>query len=301
MKKFLELIKIKHWIKNTFIFGPLIFSLYLLQFDKVLRTLIAFFAFSFVSVLVYILNDIKDKDSDASHPIKALRPIASGQIKPAKALFVGLLFGITGFGLAVYLGMPSFLVVSLYFILNIFYILILKNFVILDVIIISIGFCLRVLLGAFVISVTLSNWMLFTTFAVSLMLGFGKRRHELEYLGLKAQSHRNSLKEYDKPFLDMLIMASTSITIISYALYTMDPDVTRKFGTEGLIYTVPFVLYGLFRYLHLVHSKGKGGKPQEVVVNDPGIIITVVLWFILIILLIYFKDVFKFNIFSPNT
>ena len=295
MKLFLQLIRLKHWIKNLIIFAPIIFALQLFNYDKLIKSLIAFLCFSFVSVLVYIINDIKDKNNDSLHEIKKQRPIASSKIKPIVAIIIGSLFAIPGFVFSIILGIPSTLIIFIYFVINIFYTFIFKNFVILDVFIISLGFCLRVLLGSVAINVYLSYWMLLTTFSGSLIIGFGKRRHELDLLGEDASNHRNILAEYNKNILDIMIIISTSITIISYTLYTINEDIINKFGTAGLIITVPFVLYGLFRYLLLIYCKGKGGSPEELVINDPGIIISVILWFIVILLQIYFKDLINLN------
>lgn len=295
MKIFLQLIRLKQWIKNLIIFAPIIFALQLFNNIQLRKSFLAFIAFSFVTVFVYIINDIKDKKKDSLHEIKKLRPIASGEINPLTAVIIGSLFAILGFVLSFFLGLPSFLIILIYFVLNILYTFILKNFVILDVFIISLGFCLRVLLGAAVIKVNLSHWMLLTTFAGSLIIGFGKRRHELDLLGVNAENHRNILAEYNKNILDIMIVISTSITAMSYTLYTINQDIINKFGTAGLIITVPFILYGLFRYLLLIYCKGKGGSPEELIINDPGIIISGILWFIVILLQIYFKDVFNFN------
>ena len=298
MKKittFFQLIRVRHWIKNLFIFAPLIFALYLFDYSKLTRTIVAFISFSFISVLIYILNDIKDKKSDAMHDVKRLRPIASNLVKPYTALIIGIVFFIIGIILACYLGIKPLSIMLIYVVINILYSFIFKNFVIVDVFFISIGFCLRVLLGSIVINVVLSHWMLITTFTISLIIGFGKRRHELELLGKNAGHHRNNLNEYNKTFLDMLIIISTSITAIGYTLYTINTDIINKFGTAGLIFTIPFVYYGLFRYLLLIYCKGKGGSPEELVVTDPGIIIAVILWFIVILLQIYFKDLIQLN------
>ncbi len=295
MKIFFQLIRLRHWLKNLFIFAPLIFALHLFNYEKLIKSIIAFVCFSFVSVLVYIINDIKDKKNDSLHEIKKLRPIASGKVKPIFAIFIGLLFGIPGLLFSLILGIPSASIILIYLIITILYTYIFKNFVILDVFIISLGFCLRVLLGSTAIGVTLSHWMLLTTFSISLIIGFGKRRHELDLLGDDAPNHRNILAEYNKNILDIMIIISTSITAISYALYTMNEDIINKFGTAGLILTVPFVLYGLFRYLLLIYCKGKGGSPEELIINDPGIIISVILWLVVILLQIYFNDLINFN------
>jgi decaprenyl-phosphate phosphoribosyltransferase len=291
MKTFLKLIRIKHWIKNLFVFAPLFFAKELFLFDKIISTILAFFSITFISVLIYIINDIKDRKSDSVHSIKKERPIAAGIIKPFNALLVGFLFAIIGIIILLFLDKYSKIIIAAYFVINILYTYYLKNITILDVFIIAVSFCLRVLLGATVIYVHLSYWMLFTTFTVSLIIGFGKRRHELELLKNEATSHRINLKNYTKNLLDILIMISTSLTIINYTLYTMDHEVTTKFGTGGLILTVPFVIYGLFRYLLLIYCRDKGGSPEELVVTDIGIILTVTFWFLVLMLQIYFKDI----------
>jgi len=289
MKTFLKLIRVKHWIKNLFVFAPLFFAKELFHFEMLTKSLIAFFSITFISVLVYIINDIIDKKTDAVHKIKKERPIASGKVKPLSAFLLGLIFFIIGFLFLLLLDNASKLIIISYFILNILYTFFFKHVTILDVFIIAAGFCLRVLLGAIVINVTLSYWMLFTTFTVSLIIGFGKRRHELEFLGEEAKHHRKNFKDYNKPLLDILIIISTTLTIINYTLYTMDADIIKKFGTGGLILTVPFVIYGLFRYLLLIYCKDKGGSPEELVTNDIGLIISVVLWVISILGFVYFK------------
>ena len=291
MNTFLKLIRIKHWIKNLFVFAPLFFAKELFHLDNILNSLLAFFSITCISVLNYIINDIKDKDSDAIHKIKKERPIAAGKIKPLKGLIIGLCFALIGIIILIFLDKYSRIIIASYFIIvNILYTYYFKHITILDVFIIAVSFCLRVLLGATVIHVQLSYWMLFTTFTVSLIIGFGKRRHESELLKEDAKEHRINLKHYNKNLLDILIMISTSLTIISYTLYTMDHEVTSKFGTGGLIFTVPFVIYGLFRYLLLIYYKEKGGSPEELVVTDIGIILSVCFWFLTLMIQIYFKD-----------
>lgn len=290
MKTFFKLIKINHWVKNLFIFAPLTFSLHLFDLISLIRAIIIFFSFSFVSVFVYIINDIKDKEIDLAHPQKALRPIASGKIKPVTALFIGTLFCITGIIIALYINLLTVLILLTYFLINILYSFKLKNIVILDVFIIAAGFCLRVLIGSVAINVPLSNWMLLTTFTISLMLGFGKRRHELVLLKDNADNHRGILSEYNKEILEIMIIISTSITAISYALYTMESAAIDKFNTKHLILTVPIVIFGLFRYLLLVYRKDKGGAPEKLVISDPGIIFAVILWFLVILFLLYFNN-----------
>jgi decaprenyl-phosphate phosphoribosyltransferase len=303
MKTFFELIKIKHWVKNFFIFAPIVFALQLFHLDKLLTVIATFFAFSFSAVFIYIFNDIKDKNMDSIHPEKSKRPIASGKIDTKIAMLIGIIFLITGLIISLFIGFFTTLIILIYVIMNILYTFYLKNIVILDVFIIAIGFCLRVLAGSVAINVELSNWMILATFSISLIIGFGKRRHELDILGNDASSHRKNLFEYNKEFLDMLIGIATSITALSYALYTMDNEVIAKLGTDKLIFTFPFVLYGLYRYLLLVYFKKKGGNPEELVVTDVGIILSVILWIIAVVVLVYLKNdihnlFINFNLFT---
>lgn len=279
---FLKLIRIKQWLKNIFIFAPLIFSGHLLNIDDFIKIVITFFAFSLVCVFVYIINDIYDKEQDVMHPKKKLRPIASGKVSPTVALIIGIISFTIGITFAFFTGKYITIVALLiYTALNLLYTFLLKQCIILDVFIIAVGFCIRVITGAIVIDVTTSQWIISTTFAVSLVLGFGKRRHELLSLKHEAAEHREILGEYTPQLLNSMICISTSITAVSYLFYTMESKVSK------LLYTFPLVLYALFRYLYLVYDKNKGGKPEEDLINDKGIIVATVLWGIMIIGILY--------------
>ncbi|HOJ63479.1 MAG TPA: decaprenyl-phosphate phosphoribosyltransferase [Spirochaetota bacterium] len=296
MKDFFRLIKIKHWTKNIFfIYAPLIFSLNLFDIKKLFYSTLTVISFSFVSVLVYIINDIKDKENDKIHPEKSKRPIASGRISIILALIIGIIFFIVGLFISFLVGIKITLIVLLYLIINLLYTFFIKNIIIVDVFFIAIGFCLRVLIGAVAINVELSNWMIFSTFFISLFLGFGKRRNEIVLLGDEALNHRSNYREYKKEIIDFFIIITASITAIGYSLYTMDMKVMEKLHTNNLLYTVPFVLYGLFRYLYLIYGKNKGGNPEDIVLKDPGIIITVLLWAFFVIFFIYFRNINIFN------
>ncbi len=293
MKTFLELVKIKHWIKNIFIFAPLVFSLQLLQVEKIINEIVAFFSFICISVFVYIINDLIDAGNDAKHPVKSLRPIASGRINKKIGFSIGFVFFVIGLFLSFFLKFNATIIVLSYLVMNILYSFFLKKVIILDVFVIAIGFCLRVLIGSIAIDVPLSNWMLLTTFSISLIFGFSKRRHEILVLGVNFHHHRERLKDYNKEFLDIMICISMAITIISYAIWAMDPAVIDKIHSENLLLTLPFVLFGLFRYLMLIYSREKGGNPEELVATDPGIIISVVLYLVTVFILVYFKDFFN--------
>jgi 4-hydroxybenzoate polyprenyltransferase len=279
---FLKLIRIKQWLKNVFIFAPLVFSHHLLNTDDIVKTIVIFFAFSLVSVLVYIINDIHDCKQDSVHPRKKTRPIASGAISKPLALTIGLVAFLLGTVLAYSTKEPMTLIpLSVYLILNLLYTFFLKNVLVLDVFIIALGFCIRVIIGAVAIDVVPSQWIISTTFAVSLVLGFGKRRHELLSLKNEAVEHREILNEYTPRLLDIMIGTSSSITAISYMFYTMES------GISGLFYTFLPVLYALFRYLYLIYDKNKGGRPEDDLFNDKGIIIAVILWGLMIIGILY--------------
>lgn len=292
MKDFFNLIKIKHWTKNIFfIYAPLIFSLKLFEINSFICSTLTVITFSFVSILVYIINDIKDKKSDAIHPKKSKRPIALGKISIQKALIIGIIFFIIGIFISLFINIKVTLILLLYLIINLSYTFIFKHIVILDIFFIGVGFCLRVLIGSIAINVELSNWMIFSTFFISLFLGFGKRRNEIILLGEEALNHRNNYKEYKKEVLDLFIIITATITALGYALYTMDSKVMEKLHSNNLLYTVPFVLYGIFRYLYLIYCKNKGGNPEDIVIKDPGIIISILLWLSFVIFLIYFKNI----------
>lgn len=282
-KTFLRLIRVKQWMKNIFIFAPLIFSLHLLNIQDITKTVTVFFAFSLVSVLVYIINDIHDCKQDAIHPEKKSRPIASGTVSKSQALITGIILFIAGISIAFLAKRPQVIITLLaYLIINMLYTFFLKQIAILDVFIIAVGFCIRVIIGAVAIDVQPSQWIISTTFAISLVLGFGKRRHELLSLKQEAVEHREILGEYTPRLLDIMIAVSSSITAISYMFYTMESGISKLF------YTFPLVLYALFRYLYLIYDKNKGGKPEEDLINDKGIIITVILWGLMIIGILYY-------------
>lgn len=280
---FLQLIRIKQWMKNIFIFAPLIFSHHLLNIQDITKTITVFFTFSLVSVLVYIINDIHDCKQDAIHPEKKSRPIASGTVSKSQALITGIILFIAGISIAFLAKRPQVIITLLvYLIINMLYTFFLKQIAILDVFIIAVGFCIRVIIGAVAIDVQPSQWIISTTFAISLVLGFGKRRHELLSLKQEAVEHREILGEYTPRLLDIMIAVSSSITAISYMFYTMESGISKLF------YTFPLVLYALFRYLYLIYDKNKGGKPEEDLINDKGIIITVILWGLMIIGILYY-------------
>lgn len=285
---YIHLLRPKHWIKNLFVFAALIFSLNLFNIVKLTASLQAFFAFCLASSFVYIINDIIDIEQDRKHPKKRNRPIASGKISIKNAIIISIICLITSITLAYFINLNTLIIITVYILVNIFYSMKIKNVVILDVMSIALGFILRMIAGATAINISFSNWILLTTLFISLFLGFGKRRGEILLTNNNTQKNTRLVIElYSMQFLDYMIISSVTLTIISYALYTIDSEVMKRFGTDKLIYTVPLVIYGIFRYLYVIYRSDSDGDPTEVVLKDKSIISVVLLWILLVIGLIY--------------
>jgi 4-hydroxybenzoate polyprenyltransferase len=256
-----------------------------------LAALQAFIAFGFASGAVYTFNDIFDVDVDKRHPRKKHRPIASGKVSimTASCFVIFLLAGSLSIAYAIRTEKHNQLVATIiaYLVVNLFYSIKGKHVVIGDAFCIAIGFVLRVICGAYAIGVHPSGWIVITTFFLSLFLGFGKRRNEILALEADSAHHRPVLEKYNLSFLDNVIMSTGAISIISYALYTLDHEVIEKFGTEKLIYTAPFVAYGIFRYTHLL-MRNKEGDPTEVIVQDRTLLIVAIAWFLSAYAIIYY-------------
>jgi len=278
----------RQWTKNVFIFAALVFDKQLFVFDSFLRTLAGFALFCLISSSVYIFNDLADVEADRQHPEKKNRPIASGKLPVSIAWTAGIAFVIIALGLS-YLLAPAFaLVVAAYFILNLAYSNSLKHVAILDVLIISLGFVLRVGAGVTLIAVErFSPWLYIVMFLLSLFLGFGKRRAELALLAHGAGSHRKVLDGYTLPLLDQYIMIVSGTTIVAYSLYTFSaPNVPEN---HSMMLTIPFMVYAIFRYLYLIEVKHAGGTPEEVLLSDRPFQISMLLWAVTVIVIFYFS------------
>ncbi|MGD9400892.1 MAG: decaprenyl-phosphate phosphoribosyltransferase [bacterium] len=280
------------WSKNLVVLAALMFSRNLFNPEMALRSLEAFGVFCLLSASIYIFNDVRDYERDRVHPVKSGRPIASGSIPRSGALIFGVLLGLGGLVLASLLGTGFFRAGLVYYFLMIVYSLGLKNAVVLDVLIISIGFVLRAIAGVEVLKaiqpgVLISPWLLVCTLFLALFLGFNKRRHEVTLLSEEAARHRKSLDDYTVEFLDAVIAVVTAATVIAYSIYTIWPATVAKFNTAGLIYTVPFVVYGLFRYMHLVIVKHRGGSPSEILASDVPLVVDIILWLVVAGLVLY--------------
>lgn len=284
----------QQWVKNLFIFAPMIFALHFFQLDYLRDSFIAFFLFGFVTGSIYVVNDCVDRASDSIHPTKKYRPIASGKLN-VKTAVMGVVFVlILDLALIFQFNRDFFWISVIYIVLNVFYSFYFKKVVILDVMIIAFGFVLRVLIGGVINSIALSPWILIMTFLISIFLGLIKRRQELVELNLNSKPEsqpantRKTLNLYNIPLLDQLISVTTATTLISYTMYVVNPVTQSKFNTENLFFTIPFVLFGIFRYLFLVYSRDKGENPEEIFFSDLPFSLNIVLWVIVFILVIYF-------------
>jgi len=278
----------RQWTKNLILFAALIFSQNIFSPLLLFRAVAAFAIFCFLSGCVYIINDLLDLKQDQIHPIKSKRPLASGRLKPATAVIAAIALFCLSFGSAAAFTNLTFMLVALiYFVLQLAYSTLLKHVVILDVFCIAAGFVLRAIGGAEVIDVPFSTWLLFCTMLLSLFLALSKRRHELLLLEDDAVHHRKILFEYSPYLLDQMISVVTASTVITYTLYTVSEDTVSKFGTDRLKFTIPFVLYGIFRYLYLIHQKNEGGSPEHVLLNDLPLIICVLLYGLTVGLILY--------------
>ena len=277
------------WTKNVFIFGALIFAQRLDHGVDVLRTAAAFVLFCALSGAVYIFNDLVDLEKDRAHVKKRSRPIASGQIAPVAAAAFGIALAALAMAGAFTLSSGFGVVAVIYLAVNLLYSFYIKGLVILDVMTVALGFVLRAVGGAEVISVPISEWLILCTTLLALFLGFCKRRNELTLLQAAAADHRAILREYSVAFLDQMISVVTASTVIAYAFYAMSPEVQTKLHTRYLGLTVPFVLYGIFRYLYLLNMKGEGGNPAHTLLHDRPLMANVLLWGLTCIALLYFK------------
>ena len=280
IKELITTMRPKQWYKNLVIFAGIIFSLNLLNFQMWLDVISAFAIFCMLSGSEYIINDIIDVEKDRKHPKKCKRPIASGKLKVSHALLFAIILIIVAGGGA-YLINTQFLVVSItYFLLILSYSLFLKHLIIVDILVISIGFVIRAVAGCLAINVFISPWLVICAFLLALFLALGKRRHELILLAENAKEHRRILEGYSVEMLDQMISITTGALIISYSLYTFLAD------NNYMMLTIPLVIYGLFRYLFLVHAKNFGGE-TEIIFKDKGMVICMVLWAVLVVLILY--------------
>jgi 4-hydroxybenzoate polyprenyltransferase len=277
----------EQWTKNLLIFAGLLFARRLFNPGAAAEAGFAFVIFCALSGAVYVINDVLDRESDRQHPTKARRPIASGALPVPAAAGTAAVLVVAGLGAAFELNVRFGIVAAAYLGLLALYSALLKHIVIIDVLTIAMGFVLRAIAGAVAIEVEISHWLLVCTFLLALFIALAKRRHELVLLTNTATSHRPILSEYTPYLLDQMIAVVTASTLIAYVFYTISPDTQQKFGTPWLGLTIPFPLYGILRYLYLVHQREGGGSPSDLLLTDRPMLVCVVLWVLAVALIIY--------------
>lgn len=272
----LRLLRPKHWVKNVFVLAPLFLAFRFNDLEAVIASLAGFAGFSLAASAVYVGNDIVDREKDRLHETKRYRPVASGRVSVPLALMVLVLLVAASVSMAFALAPMAGVITLTYLVLNTAYSLGLKNVVIIDVFVIAAGFVLRVWMGAEVIDVPVSQWTILITIFLSLFLGFSKRRNEIEKT--EAWKHRGVLDAYSPDLLTIYIVMSAVLTITAYTFYTIDESITARFDPAVLIYSIPVVVFGLFRYMLLVIGRGEGGDVAELVTKDLPIVLSVIVW-----------------------
>jgi 4-hydroxybenzoate polyprenyltransferase len=274
----LQALRPEQWVKNLVVLAALLFGQKLTDVGAVTRSLAALAIFCALSGCVYLLNDLRDMERDRLHPAKRQRPLASGRLRPAVAWVAAPVLALAAMAASLTLPPAFSWCAAGYLVLNMAYSFGLKNVVILDILAVAGGFVLRAVAGAVVIPVEFSNWLVLCTLFLALFMVAGKRRHELTLLQAEAGGHRASLEEYSIGFLDQMITVVLSATVVAYSLYALSPEVANRLHTQAMPWTVPFVLYGIFRYLYLIHHRGEGGNPTRILFTDRPLMIAVVLW-----------------------
>jgi len=286
LRNLVKSFRVKQWLKNGFVFAGLLFDGQLFNSIPFARTLIGFVIFSFVTSSVYLVNDMIDINADKNHPLKRYRPLAAGKITITQAIIAAIILTIISLSGAYYLSSTFFIICGFYLVINLFYSKWLKHIPILDVMIIALGFVLRVAGGVSLITVKrFSPWLYVLTTLLALYIGFGKRRAELVLLEGNANQHRSVLEGYTLGFLDQLITIVSSTTIAAYCLYTFStPGISEGYA---MMLTIPFVMFGIFRYLYLLQVQQAGGAPEEILLQDRPLQITVLLYGISILIISY--------------
>jgi 4-hydroxybenzoate polyprenyltransferase len=280
------------WTKNLVVFAALIFARRLFDLASVVAAFEAFVIFCFLSGVVYLVNDVVDRESDGRHPLKCRRPIAAGELPVGTALAAAGLLCAVAIAAAFTLGWRFGVVAAVYVSLLVLYSGPLRHLVIIDVLTVAIGFVLRAVAGAVAIDVLISRWLFVCTILLALFIVLAKRRHELVLLGDDAISHRAILGEYTPYLLDQMMVVVAAATLIAYIFYSISDDTAAKFDTEWLGLTIPFPLYGIFRYLYLVHQREGGGSPSDLLLHDRPMLACVTLWVVAVVLIIYRQRVF---------
>jgi UbiA prenyltransferase family protein len=275
---FVAALRPRQWVRNLLVFVPVIFAQKVFDRPHLVRAAIAAVAFTLLASGIYLFNDLSDRERDQAHPHKRSRPIASGALPVAAATWGMLPLLAGGLLIGLWLGPASALVCAAYVVLQGLYSVVLKNVPILDLFIVAAGYVLRVVLGATAVDVPISNWLYICIMLAALFLVMSKRRHELVLLEGGAGRHRENLDAYTPHLLDQMIAVVTASTLVAYSMYTVSDETVKKFGTDNLKFTIPFVLYGIFRYLFLVHRRQEGGSPDRAIFTDVPLLIDILLF-----------------------
>lgn len=280
------------WAKNSFVLAPLVFGGLLNDVDAVGRGLLALAAFCCAASAVYLLNDLSDRDEDRKHPRKRLRPIAAGTLPVPVAYAALAALAASAFAISWRLGSGFGAILAAYLALNLLYTYWFKHMVILDVMSISLGFVLRIEAGAQAMGVEVSRWLFLCTIFLALFLAFSKRRHEITLLAGSASEQRKVLDHYSPAFLDQMINVVTASSVLAYALYAVAPETVEKYHTQNLIFTIPLVLYGIFRYLYLMYQSADERNPTEAILRDPPFLVNILLWGLAVVWIVYGRSLF---------
>ena len=283
----IKLLRLKQWIKNGFILFPLIFSGQLYDFYRLMQCWLTFFGFCLISSSMYILNDFLDAPTDRSHPQKSQRPLAQKRFTALQVSMIILSIMALGLWICLKADAMILFMAIFYIIIHLIYNVCARKIVILDVIFIAAGFQIRIWAGSFAAGVLPSVWLQLCVFLLALFLGFTKRRHEISSLKNHAPEHRSVLAHYTTYLLDQIIIICSTLTIVFYGLYAISPEIIGRLGNHNLLYSIGFVIYGIFRYLYLVHVKKMGGDPGELLFYDKPLMINIFLWIIYIMVLLY--------------
>jgi len=288
---YLKLLRPKDWAKNLFLFVPLFFGREIFNLDKLFHVALGFLAFSCIASSIYIINDYRDREDDRKHPVKRNRPLASGAIKPSTALVICGALLVTGFALAWWIRDKFFFVLAIYFLINLAYSLGLKAISILDIIILAAGFVLRIKGGSVISYVPLSEWIIIMVFLLAVFMAIGKRRDDVLLKLSSGTDMRKSIKGYNLEFLNILLAFVCAVIVVAYLMYTMSPETIEHTGSTRLYYTCIFVLAGIMRYLQIIYISSDSGSPTRILYKDRFIQVTLILWGISYIVLLYIKDV----------
>jgi 4-hydroxybenzoate polyprenyltransferase len=292
---YLQLLRPKDWAKNLFLFIPIFFAGELRNWIIYPNLILGFIAFCCIASSIYIINDYRDVEDDKKHPIKSKRPLAAGTVSKTASIVLCIVLIVTGFAIAFYIREKFLFVLSIYFIINIAYSFGLKNIPILDILILAIGFVLRIKGGAVIAHIGVSEWLNIMVFLLALFMAIGKRRDDVLVTLASGTDIRKSVKGYNLELLNVILALVCAVIVVAYFMYTMSPEVLKRLGTYRLYYTCLFVLAGILRYLQIIFVQAASGSPTKIFYKDGFIQITLILWIISFYLIIYMKDITIFK------